>query len=70
MGNTLRLGTDPDFAGIDTSPTPNGHALPLWFAISSFIYIMGVTFSKLNLQYDKHDEKLNELAAFFYKKGF
>lgn len=70
MGNTLRLGADPDFAGIDTAPTPNGHALPLWFATSSLIYIMGVTFSKLNLQYDKYDEKLNELAAFFYGKGF
>lgn len=65
IGNTLRLGVDPSFEGIDTSPTLKGHSLPLWFATISFIYIMGVTYSLLNLDYEAHDNALNELAVFF-----
>ena len=68
IGNTLRLGVDPDFAGIDTSPTIKGHSLPLWFATTSFIYIMGVTYALLNLDYMTHDHDLNDLALFFHQK--
>ena len=68
IGNTLRLGADPDFAGIDTSPTIKGHSLPLWFATTSFVYIMGVTYALLNLDYKEHDQDLNDLALFFHKK--
>ena len=68
IGNTLRLGADPDFVGIDTSPTIKGHSLPLWFATISFVYIMGVTYALLNLDYKEHDQDLNNLALFFHKK--
>ena len=69
IGNTLRLGADPDFVGIDTSPTIKGHSLPLWFATISFVYIMGVTYALLNLDYKAHDQDLNDLALFFHKKS-
>ena len=68
IGNTLRLGADPDFNGIDTSPTIKGHSLPLWFATTSFVYIMGVTYSQLNLDYKIYDHNLNNLALFFHQK--
>lgn len=68
IGNTLRLGADPDFARIDTSPTIKGHSLPLWFATISFVYIMGVTYALLNLDYKGHDQDLNDLALFFHQK--
>lgn len=69
IGNTLRLGTEPDFAGIDTTPTQKGHALPLWFSTTSFIYVMGVAYSILDLEFEEIDKGLNDLAEFFYKKG-
>ena len=68
IGNTLRLGTEPDFVGIDTSPTQNGHALPLWFSTASFTYVLGLTYSILNLKFEEMDKRLNDLAEFFYKK--
>lgn len=49
MGNMLRLGTDPEFAGIDTSPSSKGQALPLWLSTSVLIYIFAVAYEKLNL---------------------
>lgn len=70
IGNTLRLGAELDFAGIDTSPTSNGHALPLWLSTVSFMYIMGVTYNKLELPYDFNYRKLDELAKFFFKEEF
>ena len=70
MGNTLRLGAEPDFAGIDTAPTPNGHALPLWFSTTSFIYIVGVTCSALEVDFEQYGVELNHLAEFFFKQGF
>ena len=70
MGNTLRLGTEPDFAGISTAPTQNGHALPLWFATVSLIYIVGVTYCTLEIDFTERDKELNQLAEFFYKQGF
>lgn len=69
IGNTLRLGADPDFAGIDTSPTIKGHSLPLWFSTTSLVYIMGVTYALLNLDYNTHEHALNDIALFFHQKG-
>lgn len=68
IGNTLRLGADPDFAGIDTSPAIKGHSLPLWFATTSFVYIMGVTYALLSLDYKIHDCTLNNLILFLHQK--
>lgn len=68
IGNTLRLGADPDFDGIDTSPTIKGHSLPLWFTTTSLVYIMGVTYALLDLDYKTHDQDLNDLALFFHQK--
>ena len=68
IGNILRLGADPDFDGIDTSPTIKGHSLPLWFATTSLVYIMGVTYALLDLDYKTHDQDLNDLALFFHQK--
>lgn len=70
MGNTLRLGSEPDFAGIDTAPTQNGHALPLWFSTTSFIYIVGVTCGALEVDLEQYGMELNHLAEFFFKQGF
>jgi len=68
IGNTLRLGSNPDFAGIDTTPTEKGHALPLWFATISLGYILGVTFSQLELEYEHYEQLLNELSTFYDNK--
>ena len=69
IGNTLRLGTDPDFTGIDTSLAPNGHALPLWLLTILFTYIIGVTYRVLGLEYEHHDKALSEFAGLFCNKG-
>lgn len=68
IGNTLRLGGNPDFAGIDTTPSEKGHALPLWFATVSLGYILGVAFSVLELEYEHYEQSLNELSAFYSDK--
>lgn len=68
IGNTLRLGIDPDFAGIDTTQTEKGHGLPLWFATVSLNYILGVTFATLELEYEHYEKVLNKLATFFDSK--
>lgn len=70
IGNTLRLGINPDFVGIDTSPTTKGHSLPLWFATTSFDYIMGVTYTLLGLDYQKNCQDLNNLVLFFREREF
>lgn len=70
IGNTLRLGINPDFVGIDTSSTTKGHSLPLWFATTSFDYIMGVTYTLLGLDYQKNCQDLNDLVLFFREREF
>lgn len=68
IGNALRLGGNPDFAGIDTTPTEKGHALPLWFATVSLGYILGVAFSVLGLEYESYEQSLNEISSFYNGK--
>lgn len=68
IGNALRLGADPEFSGISTAPTISGHSLPLWFATSALIYIFGVVYSELEIDYGSCDKALNELCIFYYKK--
>ena len=68
IGNTLRLGGNPDFAGIDTTPSEKGHALPLWFATVSLGYILGVAFSVLELDYENYEQTLNGLSSFYDSK--
>lgn len=65
IGNTLRLGKDPEFAGIDTSPTKEGHGLVLWFATLSFGFIIGSVFSILESEDNSYVKELTELAAYY-----
>lgn len=65
IGNTLRLGKDPEFAGIDTSPTEEGHGLVLWFATLSFGFIIGSVFSVLESEDKSYVKELIELAAYY-----
>ncbi len=68
LGNSLRLGVDVNFTGVDTAPTQDGHALPLWFATTSFIYVAGVAYQMLDLDYTLEKSKLNELAIFYKRE--
>lgn len=68
IGNTLRLGTHCGFSGIGTSPTINGHSLPLWYATISFIYIIGITYRMLDLKFDEIDKRLRSLVEFYNKQ--
>ena len=70
IGNALRLGTDPNFAGIDTAQTEKGHGLPLWFATTSINFIFGVAFSTLEKDYTMHEDALFSLIAFYREKEF
>lgn len=65
LGNSIRLGNDIDTSVIDTSPKDNGFALPLWFATSCFIMIVGVVCSVLEFNYEDYLKLLNSLALFY-----
>lgn len=69
MGNMTRLGEETDFSGIDTSPMLQGQEVPLWFATSSFIMIVGVACMELGIDFSRDKDRLNELAV-FYKEAF
>lgn len=65
IGNMIRLGEDREFAGIDTSPMLQGHEVPLWFATSSFIMIVGVACMELGIDFSRYKDRLNKLAIFY-----
>lgn len=65
MGNTIRLGIKPEFAGIDTSPLVDGHSLPLYLATSSFVLISGAVCNELQIKHEDLTKRLNELLIFF-----
>lgn len=68
MGNMIRLGEDPNDSRINTSPSIDGHQLPLWFGVMSFILIVGIVCRLLELDRNKYLAPLNELAI-FYQNG-
>lgn len=69
LGNTLRLGVDSNFVGIDNSPKTEGHKLPLYLATCSFILILNATCKRLGLNDKYMNKELNSLAAFYLNAG-
>ena len=66
IGNVLRLGSDPDFDGIDNSPKNTGQENALFLLSASLIGIVGCTCAEFNIKKD-YMEKLNNLAVFYEK---
>lgn len=65
LGNTIRLGDDSSFSGIDTSPRVRGAGLPLWLATASFMYIVGVVSEQLQIDYQPYITRLSDLSKFY-----
>lgn len=65
LSNSIRLGNDIDNSLIDTSPKDNGFELPLFFATSCFIMVVGVACNIFKINYDDYIERLNNLAVFY-----
>ena len=65
VGNMSRLGFRFDQSCVDTGYTINGHGLPLWYATSAFIYIVGTLCINFGIDYAKYKDELNNLAVFY-----
>lgn len=65
VGNMSRLGFRFDQSCVDTGYTLNGHGLPLWYATSTFIFIVGTLCSNFGIDYTKYKDELNNLAVFY-----
>lgn len=63
MGNRIRLGSD--ISGIDMGPWGNGQENALFLTASSLIYIVGTTFSCLNIDDKSELGLLNDLAGYY-----
>lgn len=57
LGNTFRLGSKRGFAGVDTSPTLECHAVPLEFAIASFIMVVAESCEEFGICYSCHHQR-------------
>ena len=65
VGNMSRLGFIFDQSCVDTGYTLNGHGLPLWYATSAFIFIVGTLCINFGIDYGKYRDELNNLAVFY-----
>ena len=66
MGNMVRLGVDPQFSGVDTSPQKNGHGYGLYLATSSFSAIVGTICKRFNLDFSSFESRLEELCNYYF----
>lgn len=62
MGNSLRIGKDNQSHIIDTTPDYDGLAAPLFFTVSSFIFVVGSTCELLGIDYSKYKNRLNNIC--------
>lgn len=69
IGNVIRLGGNDSFWGVDSSPVLEGHGTLLYFAITSFITIVGVACRLFHIDFTPYCEQLNELALFYQKQS-
>lgn len=67
FGNTIRLGVDGDFVGVDTSRQKNGHEVALHLATSSFTLITGVVCKEFGIDNQTFTDRLNDLMLFYGK---
>lgn len=65
-GNILRLKDNAEPFIVDTTSTNDKQYLPLSFAVICLIYIVGITYGMLKINYNPLCTKLNELASFYY----
>lgn len=69
LGNMRRLRRNVEPALIDVLPSYDSQYFPLFFATSSLIPIVGISFDLINMDSEPYLNKLNELAI-FYKSFF
>ena len=67
FGNSVRLGIDSGYNGVDTSPQSGGHGVALYLSAFSFLVIAGIAFDEFNLEFDNYQSRLNDLMS-HYKK--
>lgn len=66
MGNMIRLGINPQYTGVDTSPQTDGFGYGLYLATSSFSVIVGSICKRFNLDYSLFEMKLKELCDYYF----
>ena len=69
LGNMYRLKDDFEYNMVDVLPTDESHNIPLFFATSSLIGIVGITCKTLELSHDPFLGKLNDFALFYMKNN-
>ena len=67
LGNTVRLGMEKEFVGVDNTPKSHGHGLPLWLSTVSFALIVEATCNELQIKDDFRDKFVN-ISLFYLKK--
>lgn len=68
MGNSIRLGDNSDFSGIDTAPRTKGHSTPLWFSAVSLEFVIMNVSELVGIDYSKYQDRLDRLADFYNTK--
>ena len=68
VGNISRIGTEPDFLGVDNRAKTRGQELALLFAVQSFIAVVGVTCRELKMESGEWIFALNDLGIFYREK--
>lgn len=67
FGNSVRLGVDSKYNGVDTSPQSEGHGIALYLSAISFLIISEIAFDEFNIDFDNYRNKIHELMI-YYKK--
>lgn len=66
MGNMIRLGLDPQYTGVDTSPQTDGHGYGLYLAASSFSVIVGSICKRFGLDFSLFETRLKDLCNYYF----
>ena len=62
MGNSIRVGKDNQSHVIDTTPDYDGLAVPLFFTVASFTFVVGSACELLGIDYSKYKNRLNNIC--------
>lgn len=65
FGNSVRMGVNPDYVGVDTSPQSKGHDVALYLSLISFLSISSIAFEEFNLEFNSYKSRLSDLAKYY-----
>lgn len=68
MGNSIRIGMDSPSHIINTAPNYDGQAIPLFFAVASFVFIVGSSCRLFGVDYNKYRRRLNNICISLQKR--